>query len=290
MNNGVLQMIKPVSPLSAFIFSDDSATVQAAKKVLASHRFRLTTLEHATAAADLCRRTRYDLAIYDEDYAAENEKAASASPNAPHVVIRLVGPNKVQPFPNARFHFVIQKPFTADLLAKTVRAAYGLIAVGRRSTFRQEVSVEASSCRVIHQDSYKRVDRLKILNVSYMGMCVETSGMLPQGAQVDVSFPARELGTTVNVTGTVVWSHVSGRAGLKLKLGNDEERAYETWLASILPGIDELLPAMPHQPWHSRQLRASSSETIRFQKGPSEVVHRAGSGPQQNLPVAAYTA
>jgi hypothetical protein len=283
-------MMKPASPLSALIFSDNPATVETTGKVLASQRFKVTTLEHATEAAELFKRMRYDLAVYDEDYAPASKMAATAFSNPPHVVIRLVGANKIHPSPNARFHFVIQKPFTADLLVKTIRAAYGLIAVCRRLTFRQDVSVVASSCRVIHQDSYKQVGRLKILNVSYMGMCVETSGMLPQGAQIDVSFPARELGTTLNVTGTVVWSHVSGRAGLKLKLGNDEERAYETWLASILPGIDELMPAMPQQPWHSRQLPASSADSNHFQKGPSEMAPCTETGLRQKSPAAVYNA
>lgn len=266
-------MTNTISPLTAFVLSDTSAVVETTRKVLESHRFRVTT-QHATAPAELCRRTRYDLAVYDEDHSAANETAASGFPRAPHVVLKLAGTNKIPHSPSTRFHFLIQKPFTGDLLAKTVRAALGLVALGRRSNFRQEVSVTGSSCCVIHQGNTSRLDRVKIVNVSYAGMCIETPGMLPQGAQIDLSFPARELGTTVNVTGTVVWAHVSGRAGIKLAKDNSlEEKAFETWLASILPGIDEFLPALPHQPRHLRPLQTPSLESVWFPKTSSQVVN-----------------
>lgn len=252
-------MISTSAPLSAFILSANPFTVQATKRVLESHRFRVTTLEQAAAPVELCRRSRYDLAVYDEDYATANEMTVNEFPNAPHVVLKLVGRNKVHQSPDKRFHFLMQKPFTGDLLAKTIRAAYGLVALGRRASFRRQVSITASSSRVIHESNTNHLDSVQIINVSSAGMCIETPRMLPQGARIDLSFPARELGATINVTGTVAWAHISGRAGIKLVKENSlQERAFETWLASILPGTDEFLPAIPHQASHLRQLKTSS--------------------------------
>jgi hypothetical protein len=284
-------MISTSAPLSAFILSDNAFTIEATKKVLESHRFRVTTAEQASGPVELCRRTRYDLAVYDEDCATASELAVNQFPSAPHVVLKLVGKNKVHHPPSARFHFLVQKPFTGDLFDKTIRAAYGLVALGRRASFRQPVSIMASSSRVVHEGNTDHLKSARIINVSYAGMCVETPGMLPQGAQIDLSFPASELGTTINVRGTVAWAHISGRAGIKLVKENSlEERAFETWLASILPATDEFLPAIPNQPWHLRQLKTSPLGSFPLQKTFSPVVNCAEARPREKFQVGVFNA
>jgi hypothetical protein len=284
-------MISTSAALSAFILSDNPFTIEATKKVLESHRFRVTTLEQASAPVELCRRSRYDLAVYDEDYAAASETAVNRFPTAPHVVLKLVGKNKVHQSPSTRFHFLVQKPFTGDLFAKTIRAAYGVVALGRRTSFRQQVSIMASSSRLVHEGNENHLASARIINVSYAGMCVETSSMLPQGAQIDLSFPASELGTTINVMGTVAWAHISGRAGIKLVKENSlEHRAFETWLASILPATEEFLPAIPNQPWNLRQLKTSPLDRIPLQKTFSQVVNCTEARPHEKFQVGVFTA
>jgi hypothetical protein len=284
-------MTSTSAPLSAFILSDNPFTIEATKKVLESHRFRVTTSEQAAVPVELCRRTRYDLAVYDDDYATASEMAVTQFPSAPHVVLKLVGKNKLHQSPAARFHFLVQKPFTGDLFSKTIRAAYGIVALGRRARFRQQVSIMAISSRLVHEANTNQLNSARIINVSYAGMCLETPSMLPQGAQIDLSFPASELGTTINVTGTVAWTHISGRAGIKLVKENSlEDRAFETWLASILPAIEEFLPAIPNQPWNLRQLKTSPLDRVPLQKTFSQVVNCTEARPGEKFQVGVFTA
>jgi len=67
-------------------------------------------------------------------------------------------------------------------------------------------------------------------------MCVTAGEMLPQGAQIELSFTTIGLEPTLQVKGTVVWSHASGRAGIQfVKSGHEPEEVFEAWLRSVLP-------------------------------------------------------
>ncbi|HKR85835.1 MAG TPA: PilZ domain-containing protein, partial [Terriglobales bacterium] len=85
--------------------------------------------------------------------------------------------------------------------------------------------------------------QVMIVNVSRTGMCVQAGAMLPQGAQIELTFPAHELEGTLHISGAVVWAHASGRAGLKL-VKIEPESEFERWLTSILPAAQDFLPAI----------------------------------------------
>ena len=54
------------------------------------------------------------------------------------------------------------------------------------------------------------------MNISHGGMCVQTGEMLPQEAHVQLSFSIPGHDMIAQATGTVIWAHISGRAGIKL--------------------------------------------------------------------------
>ncbi|MGH9565876.1 MAG: PilZ domain-containing protein [Candidatus Angelobacter sp.] len=214
-------------------------------RILESHGFQVFEPMRAAEARNMCAERRFDLAVYDEDSPGATGMARNEPRSAPHVILRLVSPDSGAQSLSGRSHFLLQKPFTSDLFAKTIRACYGAIALGRRSSFRHEVSVAASACRIAHEGETRRLDRVTMINISATGMCVETADMLPQGAQISLSFRAKEVDATLYLQGTVVWAHASGRAGIKLvKTDSEKEGQFEAWLASMLPAANDFLPAV----------------------------------------------
>lgn len=232
------------SPLSALLLCDSPVVAGSTTRVLESYGFRVSTPATVREARAICHQTRFDLALYDEDSPEALELAANEPQSSPRVVIMLTKPDTVRRVALGRFHFVVTKPFTRDLLAKTVKATFGVIARERRSSYRHQVSLAASNCRLTGGAEDKRLDRVTIVNISRTGMCIEAGEMLPQEAGVDVSFTAKGTEGALQLKGVVVWSHASGRAGIRLaKLDFEMRHKFEAWLRSTLPTAENFLPA-----------------------------------------------
>jgi DNA-binding response OmpR family regulator len=230
------------SPLSALLLCDSSAA-RSTTRVLESYGFKVSTPATACEARAICRHTRFDLALYDEDSSEALELAANEPQSSARVVIMLAKPDAVRRVALRRFHFVVQKPFTRDLLAKTVRATFGVIARERRSSYRHQVSLAASDCRLTNIGEDKHLNRVTIVNISRTGMCIDAGETLPQEAGVEVSFTTQGAEGALQLKGVVVWSHAS-RAGIQLsKLDSEMQHKFEAWLRAILPAIDNFLPA-----------------------------------------------
>jgi hypothetical protein len=233
-------MNQPSSPLSALVFSSDPQAVSTVAKILESHGFGVKMTSNPIAAEELCRCFRFDLGVFDLGAAGWSELLHLKS--APRVVIGLTGPGQLKNGISQGIHFLLQKPFTADLFTKTMKAAYGTIATDRLRSFRHQVSIPAKSCRVVHDAQSKSLERTRIVNLSQTGVCLQTEVMLPQGSGIQVSFALPESGLIIQMRGTVIWAHASGRAGIKITeftCGN--ESLYDAWLTSMLPSTTEPL-------------------------------------------------
>lgn len=231
------------SPLSALLLCDSSAA-RSTTRVLESYGFKVSTPATACEARTICRHTRFDLALYDEDSSEALELAANEPQSSARVVIMLTKPDAVRRVALRRFHFVVQKPFTRDLLAKTVKATFGVIARERRSSYRHQVSLAASDCRLTNSGEDKALNRVTIVNISRTGMCIDAGETLPQEAGVEVSFTTKGAEGALQLKGVVVWSHASGRAGIQLsKLDSEMQHKFEAWLRAILPPTDNFLPS-----------------------------------------------
>jgi hypothetical protein len=209
--------------------------------MLESFGFNVSKTDSAALARELCRGKRFDLAVYDQETDGVSEVALFGSP---YVVLGLVGPNNANRVLGKRIHFVVQKPFTNDLFVKTLKAAYSVIALGRRHSFRHEVCISTTSCNLVLRGDRRALKNATIVNVSQNGMCLQTAEMLPQEATVQVSFPLAD-GIEIQARGTVVWAHASGRAGIKVRELNPEVQPhYDAWLASMAPNYADLLPRL----------------------------------------------
>lgn len=239
-------MTQSASPLSALVLSTDTNASTTSTRMLESHGFRVSTTDSAVLARELCRGKRFDLAIYDRDSSDELELAGCSTLfGTPHVVLGLVGHNRASQALGKRIHFVVQKPFTSDLFRKILKAAYGVIASSRRLSSRHEVCIDSSSCCLIHRGERRALKNATIMNISHSGMCVQTGEMLPQEANIQLSFSIPAGGKVMEVTGTVIWAHASGRAGIKLVgLSPEAQPDFGNWLDSMSPSCEDLLPRL----------------------------------------------
>jgi CheY-like chemotaxis protein len=203
------------APLSALILAGKEQSMLL-KKVLESLGFSVTMTTEAPRAEKLCARQRFDLGIYDQDVTGALDFAgAEDRPSKPRIAVGLIRTEKGIQACNTRLHFVLHKPFTSDLFARTVKACLGPINAERSLSFRHSVDLDASECYVLHGNVLRAINAVKLVNVSHTGLCLHAAEMLPQGATVEVTFVPAKDETPIKVIGTVVWAHASGRAGLK---------------------------------------------------------------------------
>lgn len=229
-------------PLSALVLANDDDAV-VVNRVLASHGFNVARAADAGIAVELCRKERFDLAVYGYDIDGALELAGIRRPSSrPRVAVGLFPEKEVRKPAGTRLHFIVRKPFTGDLFAKTVKAAYGPIAADRRASFRHQVNIPVSSCTLLHRGELRSLHGGIVVNLSQTGMCLQTMEMLPQTASIELDFVVPGTQLTVRVTGTVLWAHASGRGGIKFThVDSEEQRKLEDWLDSMLPGPDVLL-------------------------------------------------
>jgi c-di-GMP-binding flagellar brake protein YcgR len=88
----------------------------------------------------------------------------------------------------------------------------------------------------------RSISGAQIVNISQTGMCLQSEEMLPQngGLALDFTVPHRQL--VLQLRGIVMWSHASGRAGVKFsELKPADQRNLEDWLDSLLPNSEKFL-------------------------------------------------
>jgi PilZ domain-containing protein len=226
------------APLSALLLAKGEHRVLLTK-VLESHGFTVATAVHVEVARLLCARERFDLAVYDQDVNGALDLARESRSSKPRVAVGLLQPGKALQVEGLRVHFLLHKPLTSDLFAKTLKAAYGPIAADRRASFRHLVNIEASHCNMLDRGDLRSVEGVRVVNVSQTGLCLQALEMMPQGATVEVGFTIPESDMTVQLSGTVIWAHASGRAGVQFsQLDPAEQRKLEQWHESVLPNFD----------------------------------------------------
>ena len=249
--------MKPsATPLTALLSSGDDAVTSLCGRILQANGFDATIALSAESAAARCRRTRFDLAIYDQDCPGVLDLAGSRMPlSAPRVVIGLLAAAKMKEVAGKRIQFMVPKPFTGDVLSKAIRAAYGSIAWDRRVNFRHTVSIGTLSCSWNHHAETRSLPDATIVNVSRTGFCLQAAEMLPQSAAVRVRFPLPG-GKIFEGSGSVVWAHGSGRAGVRFTdIASEQKQDLEAWLDSLLADSNHLVPPLEQA---DRRARASA--------------------------------
>jgi CheY-like chemotaxis protein len=226
-----------MNPFSALLLSADPGPLTVTQKILEEYGVSVKIVGSATEAAQLIKTTRFDLGIFDHDVPqALNLAAGRAADANPKMVFALFRAAALHDVRGKRVHFVVQKPFSADLFARSLRAAYGTMIRERRLAFRHPVEIKPDTSILIQERGDQALHSTTILDLSQTGMCVQTMEILPQGAALQINFQLPESREVIHVNGTVMWTRASGRTGIKFThVPPLELKHLIEWLDSKLP-------------------------------------------------------
>jgi hypothetical protein len=214
-----------------------------AKEILLSHGFDVLSLSNAAAASEQSKHRRFDLAVYDEEVRGALEVADYNNKSLHRVAIGLLSRNRSSL--GTPLHFVLRKPLSAELLDKAVKAAFAPIAADRRTSFRHDANIQIVSCLLHHGDRSRHLQGATVVNISLTGLCMETNEMLPQHSRIEFMLPLPFAYGRVRVAGRVVWSHTSGRSGIKLTdIAAADQRRLEDWADAMYGKTEPVATAM----------------------------------------------
>ncbi len=228
---------------SALLLSHDASSLYVARKVFEQYGIDVSTAQSGIELDELVRRRRYDLAVIDnEAFGAGNVGCLDPESKWSGISLVLRGKSGVE-IQGKRVHLVVSKPLTPGVLAMGVKAAYTTMARNRLATYRHPVTLKLLYARLLQHGMQRPMDRATVLNVSQTGLCLSTSEVLPPGALVIGNLPMPESHESVNISGTIVWSHPSGRTGLRFqRLSPFEQKKLQEHLNPRLPWrVDFLL-------------------------------------------------
>ncbi len=229
--------------LSALLLSNDAGVLGMTNKIFDDYGFDVNVVTTATAAEELVRRNYFDLAIYDNDVPGAMALAREKTPGSPRVVFAMVRRDQGLEIRGKRAHFVMQKPFSADLFLKSLRAAYGVIAQDKRAAFRHEVRIGTGPVTMVLESGQRSLHNVSVFNLSKTGLGIQTREMLPQGATLQISFQLPESGDPINVTGAIMWSRDNGQAGVNIThILPTQQKKLHAWIESKLPPDFDFMP------------------------------------------------
>jgi DNA-binding response OmpR family regulator len=230
-------MLRPADPpgFSALLLAN-AAHAGMVKRILQSHGFDVVYLPNAPAAAQLSKQRRFDLAVYDEEVRGAMELADYSNSSLHRVAIGLLSEHR-SISAGARLHFVMRKPLNSELLDKAVKAAFAPIAADRRASFRHEANLQSAWCCLHYLENTRDLHGAMIVNLSLTGLCVQTKEMLPQNSRIEFVLPLPPPYGRVHLFGKVVWSHSSGRSGVRFTdIDASNQRKLEDWADSMYRG------------------------------------------------------
>jgi DNA-binding response OmpR family regulator len=233
-----------MEPFFALLVSADPGSLAIVQKVLEEYGVNVKVVATAQAAEPLINTIKFDLGIFDHDLPeALNltlRRGVSANPKMIFALLRNTQVNDVR---GKRVHFLMQKPFTADLFARSLRAAYGTMIRERRVAFRHPVQIKPSLSVLMQEQGNQNLKLPLILDISQTGLCMQTQEILPQGATLQVDFQLPDTRESIHTTGSVMWTRASGRTGIRFTHVPAAEQKYLiAWLDSKLPYEIEAIP------------------------------------------------
>ncbi len=205
----------PWNLFSALLLVPEPASGRVVQKVVDDHGIGVFSAVNALDAMRLVRSRRLDLVIFDSDLPWVHQLACLAPTSSWHGGAVAVSSLALrQGDTGRRIHFTLPKPVTADLLVRTLKAAYSSMAQGRIANYRHAVPARLVSGTLNHRGWQRTLHQVNVLNLSQTGLCLNAAEPLPHGASLSMSLTLPESSWSVHTTGSIVWSHSNGRTGV----------------------------------------------------------------------------
>jgi CheY-like chemotaxis protein len=221
---------------SSLLLAKDGCALYVVRKVFEAYGVELATVTTARELDEQLRRNRVDLVVVDYDVPGAGQVAClDPSIRWNGFVIALHGAQSMT-MRGKRIHLVVPKPLTVDLMSRGMKALYTTMARHKLLTYRHPVTLKMLFPSMVYHGVQRPVERATVVNLSQTGLCFAAASTLPPGAIVSANLPLPESRISVNISGTIMWSDASGRAGLQFgQLSTFERKKLQDHLNSQLP-------------------------------------------------------
>ena len=232
------------APLTALLLCGDSQTVGLIDRTFDECSISAYYCMSSSTAQTSLTQKKFDLLVLDFDdpgAAALIDFRPLDTRGFPSVVIAIARDAEVlKGALSRRVHFVLQKPFTPELMLRTLKAAYGQIVNEKRTTFRHSVRIIADAC-IVDGESKIILPDATIQDVSQTGLCLQAATTIPRDATIFVDFELPDERGEVHAIGRVMWSDARGHAGVQFRfIAPLEMKNLRNWLIARCPWDVEL--------------------------------------------------
>jgi len=205
----------PWNVFSGLILVPEESSLGMARRVLEGFGIRVYPAFSIPEAEQIVHSTRIDLAICDFDVPRAGELEMLRPSSRWHgIAVGLMPGSRLEHSSHKRLQLRVPKPVNADMLVRSLRASYTPMAQQRIATYRHNVPVKLVSGTLNHRGWQRTLHQVNVLNVSETGLCLNASEPLPHGASLTMTLVLPEASASLHASGSVVWSHSSGRAGV----------------------------------------------------------------------------
>jgi hypothetical protein len=213
------------------LISNDSAVVEQVAEGMRALGITTEVCGEVGMVVPLLSRQKFEAVMVDVEVGQAGqilEELRLSASNRTAVTFAITDPQKHAPL-TTQPNFVMEKPLFPSAVARTLKAAFGLIVRERRRSFRCPTMLPA----VVLSDG--RESNCHVINISEGGMAIAQSPALKHGGKVRVLFslPGRQVRFTVE--SEVCWYDETGLAGLRsLAIPAGQKSVLQEWLAAKL--------------------------------------------------------
>ncbi len=234
------------APLTALLLCNDDQALDVIDRTFEEYSVSTYICMGGASAQTSASQKKFDLLMLDFD---EPEAVQLVDFRAvdlwgyPSVVIAIASnPAAVkQQALGKRVHFVLQKPFTPELLDRTLKAGYSLIVNEKRAALRHAVHIPAEAS-FLENNSKNPLENACVQNISLNGICLQTDTIVSRDTTVFVDFVLPESQHTTSVIGKIMWTD-NNRVGVQFRFVPPlEQERLRGWLSTRCPWDVELRP------------------------------------------------
>ncbi len=227
----------PWNLFSALVLMPEQRPAGGVHKVLRDYGITVNTAAGVVEVVQLMRSRRLDLLVFDADLPWIEQLACLApATNWRGVAIAMSSLARRQGAGGRRVHFTLSKPVTADLLVRSLKAAYTNLSQQRIATYRHSIPARLVSGTLNHRGWQRTLHQVNVLNLSQTGLCLNANEPLPHGAALSMSLTLPDSAYSVHATGNIVWSHSNGKTGVSFdRASGPEMKKFQEHLNGWLP-------------------------------------------------------
>ncbi|HZU29499.1 MAG TPA: PilZ domain-containing protein [Candidatus Angelobacter sp.] len=234
------------APLTALLLCNEAQSLKTIESTFAEYSVETHYCQDSLAAQVAARQQKFDLLMIDFDEPGTAELLDFHPTDLwgyPSIVVAISSnPATIKQALSKRIHFTLQKPFSPDLVARTLKAGYSLIVNAKRTAFRHSVHIPASGT-FLEQDLRHPLENVTLQDISQTGLCLQAENNVPKDATIFVDFGLPEADASISVIGKVMWSDAKGRVGVQFRfIPPLEHKQLRDWLSECCPWDVELTP------------------------------------------------